>query len=266
MRLGCCGSMIIPESDPIGIAAIEDMARMGFDYVELALGAMMELPEAAFGELTRRLAGSGLACDACGNFFPRRIRLTGADVELSAALEYAKGALDRAASVGARIVVFGCPGAKNVPPGFDGGVAWRQLVELLRHLGPLAQERGLTIAIEPINRKEGNIVILAAEGLKLLRAVNHPHVQLLIDYYHLMMEREDPQVVVQAGAAVCHMHVGQVEGRGLPTQPDAELRRFFEYVRQSGYRGRCSVEGYSTDFAADGPPALRTLRELTEGL
>jgi len=90
--------------------------------------------------------------------------------------------MDRAARVGAEIIVFGSAGAKNVPVGFPMNVAWRQIVDLLQHLGPLAAERGLTIAIEPINRQEANIVTLAAEGLRLAREVNHPRVQLLVDY------------------------------------------------------------------------------------
>jgi len=83
------------------------------------------------------------------------------------------------------------PAQKTCPPGFPwtppGGRSW----SFLQHLGPMAAQRGLTIAIEPINRQEANIVTLASEGLRLAREVNHPQVQLLVDYYHLMMEKED---------------------------------------------------------------------------
>ena len=266
MRLGCCGSMISPESDPIGIEIIEALAEMGFDYIELSLAGMMDLPEAAFADVARRIELSGIRCEACNNFFPPRVRLTGAEARLSTAVEYAMAALDRAAYLGVQVIVFGSSAAKNVPMGFDLGVAWKQLVELLQHLGPEAGARGITIAIEPLNRRESNIINLASEGLQLAREVNHPNVQLLIDYYHLMMEGEEPEMVIAAGAALRHLHMARVLGRAFPTQPDEDMGRFFQVVRQSGYGGRCSIEAHTRNFAAEAPPALRILREATKEL
>lgn len=263
MRLGCCGSMISPSSDPIGVGIVEDLARFGFDYIELSLAGMADLAEPDFAALARRVAASGIACEACNKFFPPRVRLTGAAASLAAALEYARPAMDRAARLGVQIIVFGSSGAKNVPAGFDMTAAGKQLVELLQHVGPLAQERGITIAIEPLNRQESNIINLASEGLELVRAVHHPHVQLLIDYYHLMMEHEDPAVIVRAGAAVRHLHVAQVERRTFPAHGDADLRRFFRSVGKAGCDARCSVEAYTTHFAGEAPLALQLLREVT---
>jgi len=36
-RFGCCGSMIAPASDPVGLAIVEDLAAFGYDYIELSL-------------------------------------------------------------------------------------------------------------------------------------------------------------------------------------------------------------------------------------
>jgi D-psicose/D-tagatose/L-ribulose 3-epimerase len=264
MRLGCCGSMISP-ADPIGIGIIDDMARMGFDYIELSLAALAALAETDFAALARRIAQSGIRCEACNNFFPPRVRLTGPEACLTTALEYATGAMDRAARLGVQTIVFGSSGAKNVPAGFDMRAAWRQIVELLQAIGPLAQARSITIAIEPLNRQESNIVNRAAEGLKLAREVNHPHIQLLVDYYHLMMEHESPEVVIRAGDAVRHLHFARVEGRSFPRHADDAMRLFFRLVRQAGYRGRCSIEAYTQNLLADAPRTLQLLRELTGG-
>jgi len=264
MRLGCCGSMISPATDPIGIGIVEALAGMGFDYVELSLAGLMALPQRAFDDVARRIERSGIRCEACNNFFPARVRLTGAEARLPAAVAYATAALERAARLGVGVIVFGSSGAKNVPAGFDPGAAWQQIVELLGNLGPPAEARGITIAIEPLNRRESNLVNLAAEGLRLVREVNHPNIQLLVDYYHLMVEGEAPEIVAGAGAALRHLHVARVEERAFPTQPDHGIRRFFQLVRQAGYGGRCSIEAYSRDFAAEAPQALRLLREVTQ--
>jgi sugar phosphate isomerase/epimerase len=261
MRIGCCASTLSPAADGAAGTVVDAIARAGFDYVELALMAVADLPAAAFRELVRRVDAAGVRCEAFNCFFPARVRLTGPDARPQAALDYAAPALDRAAALGAELVVFGSAAARNVPAGAEPAAAWRQLVLLLQRLGPLAAERALTIVIEPLNRGESNIVNTAAEGLQLARAVNHPHVQLLVDYYHLALERESPDVLLHAGAAVRHLHTANVAGRALPVPPDDGMRPFFECARRAGYAGRCSVEGVTSDFAADAPRALAALRE-----
>ncbi len=261
MRIGCCGSMIAPASDPIGIDVAESLARFGFDYIELSLAPIAAMPEAAFEQMRQRLNGAGIRCEACNNFFPPQARLTGGEARLPAAVEYAKQAMDRVAALGGRIIVFGSSGARNVPPGYPRDAAWNQLVVLLQHLGPLAAARQITIVIEPLNQQESNIINRAAEGLQLAREVDHPNVQLLIDYYHLRVESEDPDVILTAGPALRHVHLAQIAGRVFPVAECAEdWAGFFGRLRRAGYTGRCSVEGYTGDFAADAPRALRLLR------
>lgn len=264
LRWGCCGSMIAPAADPVGIGIIETLAEIGYDYIELSLADLAALPEAAFEALAGRVARSGLPCEACNNFFPPRVRLTGAQASLPAALEYARAALERAARLGVRTIVFGSAGAKNVPEGFPREAAWDQLVELLGRLGPLAAGLGMTIAIEPLSRGEANIVNRAAEGLRLASEVGHPGVQLLIDYYHLTLEGEDPSVILQAGPALRHLHFAQAAGRSFPTAGDAASDRFFSLLHQVRYCGRCSIEAFTADFPADARRALRVMRDTVK--
>ena len=262
IRFGCCGSMISPSADPVGIEIVEALAEIGYDYIELSLSDLAALSETAFASLVERVNRSGIRCEACNNFFPRRIPLTGDQARLNHALAYAADAMDRAARIGAETIVFGSAGAKNVPVGFPVDAAWRQIVELLQHLGPMAASRGLTLAIEPINRQEANIVTLAAEGLRLAREVNHPRVQLLVDYYHLMMEKEDFGILAEAGPALRHLHFAKVKGRGFPDRMEDEYPRFFRRLQQIGYAQRCSIEAYTANFATDAWQTLTLLKQL----
>ena len=266
MHFGCCGSMIAPSTDPIGIEVIEAMAGVGFDYIELSLADIAALSEGSFAGLERRVNQSGIRCEACNNFFPRTIRLTGPEANPDRALDYARHALDRAGRLGAQIVVFGSSGAKNVPDGFSKDAAWIQIAELLQHLGPIAAQHGITIAIEPINRLESNIINNAAEGLRLMRAADHPNVQILIDYYHLEMEHEDHAIILEAGAAIRHLHFAQIEGRRFPSKPMPAYLSFFEWLKAGKYAGRCSIEAYTENFTAEARQALETLKSCAETL
>ena len=93
LRLGCCGSMISPATDPVGVEIIEALAQFGFDYIELSLSDLAALPPPAFTRLKQRIERSGIPCEACNNFFPPRVRLTGSEARLPAALDYAQAAM-----------------------------------------------------------------------------------------------------------------------------------------------------------------------------
>jgi D-psicose/D-tagatose/L-ribulose 3-epimerase len=264
MRWGCCGSMVSPSADPIGIETVDVLAELGFDYVELSLADLAALPEGEFRRLAGRVERSGIRCEACNNFFPGTVRLTGAGARLQAALDYAAPALERAARLGASVIVFGSAAAKNIPEGFLRASAWSQIAELLARLGPLAAQHEITIAIEPINRLESNLVNLAEDGLRLAREVQHPNIQLLVDFYHLTLEQESPDIILEAGAAIRHLHFAGIEQRRFPAEITPAGARFFRLLRDVHYSGRCSIEAFTDDFAADARRALCLLRSMDQ--
>lgn len=254
--------MVAPKTDPVGADITETIAAQGYDYIELSLRDLVTLPEDAVVRLIARLKKAGLVCEACNNFFPPEVRLTGPTADLSVALNYAEKALAVSARLGVEVIVFGSSGARNVPEGFSHDRAWAQLRELLVALGPRAQAYGITIVIEPLNRGESNILQTVADGWRMAREVGHPNVEVLADAYHIRQENEDPGILSKVGASLRHVHVAQKAERNFPAGQDRELMTFFRELRAAGYSGRCSVEGFTQNFAADSEEALRTCREL----
>lgn len=262
MLIGLCASMIDPQSDPAGLNCLEPLAKLGFDYIELSLCHLAALPDAEFAAAVKRVRDSRLPCRACNNFFPPTIRLTGPEARLDRTLEYARGAVARAQQLGAEIIVFGSSGAKNVPPGFPLDQARPQIVELLKQLGPLAQSHGITIVIEPISRPESNVILTAGDGLQLMQEVDHPHVRLLVDYYHLRTESEDDAIITQAGNAIQHLHIGGEGQRRFPVRIDSGMLSFAAHLRSARYAGGISIEAFTDDFLKDARDSLACLREL----
>jgi sugar phosphate isomerase/epimerase len=262
MRFGCCGSMISPATDPVGGRIVEELAALGFDYIELSLRDLVTLSERARAELASQLQRSGLACEACNNFLPPEVRLTGPSADLAVALRYAENALAVAAQIGAEVVIFGSAGARNVPEGFPSDVAWGQLRTFLNALAPIAERHGLTIAVEHLNRGESNVLNTVSEAWQMVQQVAQSRIQLLVDAYHLAQENEDPAVIVEVASAIAHVHVAERPERVFPSGGDARLAEFFTQLRASGYRQRCSIEAVTDDFSSDAARALRVCSEL----
>jgi D-psicose/D-tagatose/L-ribulose 3-epimerase len=264
MRIGYCTSLIAAQADGTGSEWIEKGKECGFDYMELPLAQMMDLNDREFSFLKERVDSSGLKCEVCNNFFPANIRLTGNGVNYGQIEAYLAKALGRAAQLGVRVIVFGSSKSKNVPEGYSMDKAWSQLVELLRFIDPLVRTKGITIVIEPICKLESNIINSAGEGLRLSRAVDRENIRLMIDYYHLVMEKENPQIIVDAGSYIKHTHLANPVGRVYPTESEDGYIRFIDLLKGVGYDGRMSVEAFTKDFCHDAKRSVEILRQLAK--
>ena len=263
MRLGiCCGPKSV-EGSSLNERALklQDVLReAGADYFEMGVATVMADD---FDELQQALRPLQLRCEAFNAFIPAQYRLTGEAADHEAALDYCARALERCVSIGGQVVVLGSAGARKVPEGFSHERAREQFIEFCRKLGPVAQNAGITIAIEPLNSREDNLILSVTEGARIADEVGHPSIQLLADLYHMVLESESVESVAAAGSRLAHTHVASSNRRppGVDTDDTAPYAGFFEACRRVGYDARCSYEGGISDFASDSRTLLATLRQ-----
>lgn len=253
------------EVDPLRDAAT--LAGCGYDYIEPALSKTLALPDPERQEHLRRLSATGLRIEAMNWFLPGAdIKLTGPSVDQVRVNDYLERSLALAEQLGAKVIVFGSPGARSFPEGFPREQAWDQLKAFLRTAGGIIEARGygMAIAIEPLRKPESNIVNTVAEAARLAREVNHPKVRIIVDFYHLAFENEDPDVILDAKDLIVHLQMADPSVRGFPKQEGGEVRyrRFFDNLLKIGYKGRLSIEANSSDVAGDCGPALKFLKEM----
>jgi sugar phosphate isomerase/epimerase len=237
----------------------------GFDYVEVGTTEIAALSDADFERTLQDALQIGLPVPVANLFLPATLKVTGPAVDSDQQLLYVRKAFSRLSRLGTRIVVFGSGGARRVPEGFPKEDAFRQLVAFGTRIAPEARSHGITVAIEPLRREETNIINSAAEGLALVEAVNDPSFQLMIDFFHLASERENPAIVRRANDHIRHLHMANPNGRVFPVAWDEyDYGPFFGALRESGYNQRISIEASSKDVAADAPRAIALLRRAFE--
>lgn len=267
---------------------MEKIAALGYDYIELPLAEMMELSQEEFNALKERVARSGIRCEACNNFFPSKIRLTGPDVDMDLIQDYIVRSLARAGELGVSVVVFGSAGAKRVPDGFSMAEAFRQVVEVTRRAGLEAMKHGITIAIEPVRLPDCNIINTFEEGVTLAATVDLDSVKVLVDYYHMVCQHESEKILLRFGKEYLrHVHFsypnfptidgatgpdpirGVFEGelakkgwwRTYPSNGEEwDYTAFIAALKGAGYDGRVSLEAPVTDFDAQAKKALEFLK------
>jgi D-psicose/D-tagatose/L-ribulose 3-epimerase len=240
---------------------LEAAKAAGFDYVELPATEITSLSDDEFAAAAARIKALGIPTPAANLFLPATLKVTGPDVHPDQQMAHVHKALSRLAALGTEIVVFGSGGARRVPDGFSHEDAFTQLVDFGRRAAREARANGITIAVEPLRKQETNIINTAAEGLDLVNAIGDPNFQLMIDFYHLASEHEDPAIVFKAKDHIRHLHMANPQGRVFPQAWDEfDYAPFFANLRAIGYDKRISVEASTTDLGAQGPRAIALLR------
>jgi D-psicose/D-tagatose/L-ribulose 3-epimerase len=253
--------------NPIGYCTsdLEKAKKAGFEFAELAVKGFAAMPDDEFARFLAKHKEVGIPTPVGNNFLPGELKVVGPDVDEAKVMDYVKKAFDRAKQLGLKTIVFGSGGARKVPDGFAKEEAMKQLVAIAKKMAPEAKKRGITLAVEPLQSKETNIINTAGEGLEWVKAVGHPNFQLMVDFYHLALEKEDPSILVTGAKAIKHIHIANPKGRVFPQSADEyDYSGFFANLRKSGYKGGISVEGKANDYDAEAPKAIAFLREAAD--
>lgn len=255
MKLGVCAD---PNVAPV-------LAEAGFEFLELHVQNHLKTTvedEAAFLPELARIQASPVPCVAANCFLPGNLKVTGPDVNRNDLAAYAAVVFERAGQAGIDTIVFGSGGARRIPDDFERDIAWQQLVEFGKLIGPLAQRHNVMVVVEPLNQRECNVLTGVAESGRYVEDVDHPNVRLLVDAYHWLKDDNDYDAIVTYGPLLRHVHIATVATRRAPGVEDCDFTDFFRALKESGYDGRISIESGWTDMAAEASLAFTTLQRL----
>lgn len=236
----------------------------GYAYWEPAVSSAL-LPledDESYESQRKKLCSTELPIRAFNAFVPQEVRLVGDNVRWNRVERYVKRSIARAADLGGEIIVFGSGGARAVPKDYPRQRAWNQLIQFLRLCAAEAQKYDLTIAIEPLNRSETNILNSYPEAVSLAQEVDREQIQVLADIYHFMMEDEPLEHIRETPEYLVHVHLAD-SNRRHPSSGNYPLQEFFDLLRDVGYEGRASIEcRWGENFTTEAAQALRFLQGL----
>lgn len=253
VRFGVCTS----------IANAQVLRDTGWDFIEENVQGLFqgtEPEEKYVGQA--RAVGSALPVEAANCLVPGNLKITGPSADRGALERYMTNVLRRAGATQCRTLVFGSGGARQVPDGWDKSTATDQIVVFGQMIAPIAQKYGVTITLEHLCVKECNIVTTLEEELEIVRRVNHPHFQCLLDTYHLWEDNLALSEVEPLLPYLRHVHLADRDGRVAPGESGAsDYREVFAMLKKGGYNHRLSVEAMGFgDLAGSGPRVLAFLK------
>lgn len=272
------GKILFGACRPFRDAAL--MKSVGYDFMECSAASTF-IPTKGAEEWKKQkdmLLSLPIPVRSCNGFIPGTFRLTGPKADFAPALDYAETILRRAEEVGTKTIVFGSGGARNVPGDFtskdrkqqpDLEEGTRQYTEFCRQLtGRVADLKSVSIVIEPLRPNESNIINFVWQGVQVCEDVKSPRLQMLADFFHMMMGRETADSIRLAGDMLKHCHIASYGTRQFPGSDPAtvcRLRPYFDALKDIGYTGGVSCEcgwGAKGDLAKNLEKALVTMKSL----
>jgi len=247
MNFGCCGAQ----------EEIEVIKLSGADFIELAV---TEIMNSNIETLKSLLDKNSLKAYSFNVFLPGDLYITGPSVNIERIQEYIREALRRVNYLGGKIVVFGSGKARSVPEGFSKEKASEQIVNFLNIVSRYAEKYDIKIAIEPLNKRESNIINTTLEALGFAKIVNNPYIGVLMDTYHANLEMEPLSNLEKIKGKLYHIHIADKE-RIAPGKGDYDFKSLFNCLKLINYNGSISIECRWEDKAKELPKSLDYLRK-----
>jgi D-psicose/D-tagatose/L-ribulose 3-epimerase len=246
MKLGINLLLFGDAPTPAVLQRFKLLREMGFDGVEVPIFQ----PDKLDTDRVRRAAErAGLALSTSGAL-PPGTRFYGPDrAARAAAAAYLKSTIRAAAALGSDVL---CGPLYKAVGDTDQSLPLekqrRETAQALRDsVLPLAEELGVTLAFEPLNRFETNLMNTVEQGIAFCSATKSPRAGLLLDTFHMHIEEKDSAIAIRAAAkagVLSHFHAAEND-RGIAGSGQVHWEAAFRALRAAKYDGWVLLESFN---------------------
>jgi hydroxypyruvate isomerase len=132
-------------------------------------------------------------------------------------------------------------------PNVPAEVQHKQIIDGLRKTGDIAAKHDVFFCLEPLNSVESPqmSVLSAKHGFQIVEEVNHPHVRLDFDMYHLQLSEGNLINNLRLGLKnkwIRFVEVGDVPGRKEPGTGETNYENIFRVLREEGFADFVGME------------------------
>jgi D-psicose/D-tagatose/L-ribulose 3-epimerase len=223
------------------------VAEWGFDILELPVENPGDWdPEIAL-EAARE---NGIGVRICAVMPPGRDPLSDLDDERELTRAYLRHCIDVAATVGSPAIggpMYSSVGRTWLIDRDERKAILKRLRAELRPIADYAGERGVTLALEPLNRFETSVANTAEQVLEICDAIGSPACGLLLDTFHMNIEEKDPAGAIRAaGSRLVHFHACGTD-RGAPGDDHLDWDSILAALRAVSYKGAVCIESFTVE-------------------
>jgi D-psicose/D-tagatose/L-ribulose 3-epimerase len=247
MRFGLNTFLVSPEFTDADLPLIATFEKYGAQLVELAI---VEPASVSVSKLKGALASSSLEQPViCGAFGSGR-DLRGSPSEVANTIHYVSELIDMAHALEAKIVcgpMYSRTGRSGAHTKGERESQFDQIAFGLEKLCGKAEDAGIVLALEPLNRFETDCINTIEQAVGMIDRVSSDALKIHIDTFHMNIEEADSSAAIRQYAE----HIGHVHAsashRGLLGADQVDWTGVLGALHKVGYKGDVVIESFSED-------------------
>jgi D-psicose/D-tagatose/L-ribulose 3-epimerase len=235
---------------PCTTEAVRELApkvkAMGFDILEIAC----ENPDLLDTQMIKsEFKANGLSPVICGIFGPDR-NICSFDQKIRQnARQYITWLINAADYIGSPVIcgpMYSAVGKEHLEDSESREREWILAVTEIRDLANYAAEKGIKLALEPLNRFETDMINTVSQGLAFIKDIGRDNVGFHLDTFHMHLEeKSSPQAIRLAGDKIFHFHACEND-RGVPGTGQVHWQEIAPALKSTNYQGPVVIESFTS--------------------
>ncbi|MCF7669480.1 MAG: sugar phosphate isomerase/epimerase [Verrucomicrobia bacterium] len=250
--------------------AIPLIAEEGYEAVEVApftvAGHVADVPAERRSRIKDKAEDAGI--DVAGIHWvlikPEGLHMTHIDKDIRRRTsEYFCDLVDFCADIGGRNMIVGSPKQRNVMEGVEFGQAWEWALDTFEDPVKRAEDRGVTICIEPLAAAETNFINTAEDAIRFVKTKQSSAFKIILDVKAMCTESKPiPQIIKESWPEFAHFHANDRNLKG-PGFGEVDFVPIAAALKEVGYDGYVSVEVFKFEdgYAAIARASLAYLKK-----
>ncbi len=245
---------------------IEKVAKLGFDIIEVAAHHINEYSDAELAVIRQSAKDNGIILTA--GIGPSKTKnLSSEDASVRAA---GKAFFERTLSNVAKLDIHTIGGALHsywpidYSQPVDKAGDYARGVEGINGIADFANDLGINLCIEVLNRFENHVLNTAAEGVAFVKDVGKNNVKVMLDTFHMNIEEDSfGEAIRTAGPLLGHFHTGE-SNRRVPGKGRMPWHEIGLALRDINYTGAVIMEPFVKTGGTIGSD-IKVWRDLSGG-
>ncbi|MCA1867292.1 sugar phosphate isomerase/epimerase [Agrobacterium genomosp. 3] len=245
---------------------IEKVAKLGFDIIEVAAHHINEYSDAELAVIKQSAKDNGIMLTA-GIGPSKSKNLSSEDAAVRAA---GKAFFERTLTNVAKLDIRTIGGALHSywPIDYSQPVDkpgdYARGVEGIHGIADFANDLGINLCIEVLNRFENHVLNTAAEGVAFVKDVGKNNVKVMLDTFHMNIEEDSfGEAIRTAGPLLGHFHTGE-SNRRVPGKGRMPWQEIGLALRDINYTGAVVMEPFVKTGGTIGSD-IKVWRDLSNG-
>ena len=227
---------------------LEQIKAWGYDGVELPV---FDMNEANFAAVGQKLKDNGLETTAVTVCTAEENPVSPDAAVRQAGVDRLKRAVDMCSAAGASHL---CGPIHSALGEFTGqgrtDDEWNWAKESLSQAGDYAQEAGVMLTLEYLNRFECYFLNCAEDTARLSREIDHSNVKMMYDTFHANIEEKCSASAIKTCAdQLVHVHISEND-RSTPGEGGVNWDSNFAALKEVGYDGWLMIEAFGLALPA----------------